>query len=82
MSLVKVGKDIYIDTDDLEQPEYYYYRKVLGLANSLPHILEHNHQRIHYMAVARKILSGYLSAYEIETDPSYEWLRDEYCRFE
>ena len=57
MSLVKVGKDVYIDTDDLEQPEYYYYRKALGLANSLPYILEHNHQRNYYMAVARMILS-------------------------
>lgn len=82
MSLIKIGKDIYIDTDDLEQPEYYYYRKAIGLANSLPRILEHNHQRNHYMAVARMILRGYLFAYEIETDPNYEWLRDEYCRFE
>lgn len=81
MSLVEFRKDKYIDTDDLAQPEYYYYRKALGLANSLPYILEHNHQRIHYEAVARMILRGYLSAYEIETDPNYEWLRDEYCRF-
>ena len=81
MSLVKFRKDKYIDTDDLAQPEYYYYRKALGLANSLPYIVEHNHQRNHYMAVARKILRGHLSACEIETDPNYEWLRDEYSRF-
>ena len=81
MSLVEVGEGVYSDTDDLEQPEYYYYRKALGLANSLPYILEHNHQRNHYMEVARKILRDHLSACEIETDPNYEWLRDEYCRF-
>lgn len=85
MSLVEFRKDKYIDTDDLAQPEYYYYRKALGLANSLSlssNILEYNHQMNHYVAVARMILRGYLSAHEIETDPNYEWLRDEYCRFE
>ena len=77
MSLVEVGEGVYRDTDDLEQPEYHYYRKALDLAKSLPYNDEHFRIVNHYRSVASGILRGRISAYRIETDPQYEWLRDD-----
>lgn len=60
MALIEVCNGIYRDTDDLEQAEYHYFRK----AESMGH-----------WDIAKRILSGYLDAEEIDTDPGYEWLR-------
>ena len=32
MAMIPVGEDVYIDTDDLEQPEYHYFRKAQSLS--------------------------------------------------
>ena len=75
MSLVEVGEGVYRDTDDLEQPEYHYYRKALDLAKSLPK--EDFRVSNQFRSVASGILRGRISAHKIETDPQYEWLRDD-----
>ena len=63
MALVLVDKDTYIDTDELEQPEYYYYCKVKRIKpNSM-------------LGIA--ILKGKLTAHDIETDEHYAWLSDQ-----
>ena len=64
--LVIVGCDekrmpISYDTDDLEQIEYYYFRKAESLN-------EHS--------VARDILCHKLTAHEIENNSKYAWLAD------
>lgn len=59
MALVYTGVE-YVDTDDLDQPEYHYYRKAKDLDEGF---------------IAYKILIGRLTADEIDTDPDYEWLR-------
>lgn len=60
MALIEVCKGIFRDTDDLEQAEYHYFRK----AESMGH-----------RDVAKRILSGYLTAKDIDTYPEYGWLR-------
>lgn len=65
----------YFDTDDLKQPEYHYFRKALDLAKSLPK--EDFRVSNQFRSVASGILRGRISAHKIETDPQYEWLRDD-----
>ena len=60
MALIEVSKGIFRDTDDLEQAEYHYFRK----AESMGH-----------RDVARRILLGYLTAEDIDTNPEFKWLR-------
>ena len=60
MALIQIGKDTFKDTDDLEQREYHYFRKAEDLGRP---------------DVAKRILLGYLDAYEIDTNPEFEWLR-------
>lgn len=36
MALVSIGNDTFIDTDDLNQREYHYYRKAESLADEVP----------------------------------------------
>lgn len=60
MALIEVSKGIFRDTDDLEQAEYHYFRKAEALGKR---------------DVAKRILSGYLTAEDIDTNPRYEWLR-------
>lgn len=59
MALVRCGKDTYIDTDDLEQAEYHYYCKAKRLGKD---------------NIARKILTGLLTADEIDNSDEFEWL--------
>lgn len=64
--LVIVGCDekrmpISRDTDDLEQIEYYYFRKAESLNEPI---------------VARDILCHKLTAHEIENNSEYAWLAD------
>ncbi len=61
MAMIPVGEDVYIDTDDLEQPEYYYFRKAQSLGMT---------------GYASQILRGYLSAREIESNPKYAELKN------
>ena len=61
MAMIPVGNNVYIDTDDLEQPEYHYFRKA---------------QRLNLHKYARRILPGNLTAIEIETNPMYADLSD------
>ena len=65
MALIEVCKGIFRDTDDLEQAEYHYFRKAESMGRR---------------DVAKRILSGYLDANDIDTNPEFEWLRtpDEY----
>ena len=60
MALISIGNDTYIDTDDLEQAEYHYFRKAESMGRR---------------DVAKRILSGYLNAEDIDTNPEFEWLR-------
>ena len=60
MALIRVCEGIFRDTDDLEQAEYYYFRKTESMGRD---------------DVAKRILSGYLDAKEIDTNPEFEWLR-------
>jgi hypothetical protein len=60
MALIEVCNGIFRDTDDLEQAEYHYFRKAEALGRR---------------EVAKRILSGYLTAKDIDTDTMYEWLR-------
>lgn len=57
------GRDTfeYIDTDDLDQPEYYYYHKA---------------KRLRLDGFAKKILLGHLTAEMIENDERYAKLAD------
>lgn len=81
MALVPCGKDCYIDTDDLEQPEYYYYckakdlaeeaRKRFGQTDSRDDLRHWNQCRF----VAMDILTGKLTAEEAVE--KCEWLRDD-----
>lgn len=64
----------YFDTDDLEQPEYHYFLKALDLAKSIP---KEDRVSNNCRTVASGILRGRISAHKIETDPRYEWLRDD-----
>lgn len=59
MALVYTSFGSYVDTDDLDQPEYHYYRKAKDLGADV---------------IARKILIGRLTATEIDTNPDYAWL--------
>lgn len=59
MALIQVGADTYIDTDDLPQAEYHYFRKAESLG---------------YHRVAIAILEGRVTAEDIESDPYYSWL--------
>lgn len=65
MALIPLGNEMFIDTDDLEQAEYHYYRKAESLAGKVPGAQD----------VARRILRGQLTAEQIDTLPRYEWLR-------
>ena len=65
MALVPIGNDTFIDTDDLNQREYHYYRKAESLADEVPTALH----------TAGQILRGRLTAEQIDTLPEYEWLR-------
>ncbi len=60
MALIEVCEGIFRDTDDLEQAEYHYFRKAESMGRR---------------DVAKRILSKYLTAKEIDTDPEFEWLR-------
>ena len=60
MALIEVCSGIFRDTDDLEQAEYHYFRKAESMGRR---------------DVAKRILSGYLTAEDIDTNPRYEWLR-------
>lgn len=60
MALIEVCSGIFRDTDDLEQAEYHYFRKAESMGRR---------------DVAKRILSGYLTAEDIDTNPGYEWLR-------
>lgn len=57
----------YIDTDDLDDAEYHYFRKAEELRNKIKQAQK----------VARLILTGKLKAYEIEKNPEYGWLTDD-----
>ena len=73
MSLVPIGGNEFIDTDDLDQPEYHYYCKAKGMKRSdlLDRGIDADPQR-----TARAILLGRLDADTIERDPEYSWLAD------
>ena len=60
MAMIEVCKGIFRDTDDLEQAEYHYFRKAESMGRR---------------DVAKRILSGYLTAKDIDTNPKFEWLR-------
>lgn len=60
MAMIPVGTDTYIDTDDLEQAEYHYFRKAESLGR-------------HDIAIA--ILKSQIDAFDIDHDSEYEWLR-------
>ena len=60
MALIPIGNEMFIDTDDLEQAEYHYFRKAESMGR-------HD--------TARRILRGQLTAEQIDTLPRYEWLR-------
>jgi len=60
MAMIEVCKGIFRDTDDLEQAEYHYFRKAESMGR---------------WDVAKRILSRYLDAEEIDTNPKFEWLR-------
>lgn len=53
--------EVSYDTDELDNPEYYYYHKAKSLGRN---------------DVAKQILIGELKAYEIEESEEYEWLAD------
>ena len=59
MALIQVHEGIYRDTDELEQAEYHYFRKAESMGR---------------WDVAKRILSKYLTAEEIDTNPEFEWL--------
>ena len=59
MALIEVSEGIFKDTDDLEQAEYHYFRKAESMGRR---------------DVAKRILSGYLDAEEIDTNPKFKWL--------
>ena len=52
---------IYMDTDDLGQAEYHYFRKA---------------ERMGELLTAKEILRGIITAKRIESDPEFEYLRD------
>lgn len=60
MAMIEVCKGIFRDTDDLAQAEYHYFRKA---------------ERMGRHDIAKKILSGYIDANVIDTNPKFEWLR-------
>ena len=60
MALIPVGKDMFKDTDDLEQAEYHYFRKAESMG---------------CRDVAKRILLGCPDAEDIDTNPEFEWLR-------
>lgn len=60
MAMIPIGHEEYIDTDDLEQAEYHYFRKAEALGR-------------HDIAIA--ILKGQIDAFDIDNDSEYEWLR-------
>lgn len=62
MALIPIGNEMFIDTDDLEQAEYHYFRKAESIGR-------HD--------TARRILRGQLTAEQIDTLLAYEWLRTE-----
>ena len=73
MALVPIGHDTYIDTDDLDQPEYHYYCKAKNMkANDL----QEKGIDADPFSTARRILLGRLTADEIERNPEYKWLAD------
>ncbi len=60
MALIEVCEGIFRDTDDLDQAEYHYFRNAESMGRR---------------DVVKSILSKYLTAKEIDTDPEFEWLR-------
>ena len=60
IAMILIGTDTFIDTDDLEQAEYHYFRKAESLGRR---------------DIARAILKGRIDAFEIDHDSEYEWLR-------
>lgn len=60
MALIPIENEMFIDTDDLEQAEYHYFRKAESMGRQ---------------DTARRILRGQLTADQIDTLPRYEWLR-------
>ena len=69
MALISVGYqiikgtkcEVFYDTDELDNPEYYYYHKAKSLGRN---------------DVAEQILVGELTAKTIEESEEYEWLSD------
>lgn len=77
MALVPCGytKDGYgrlvmysIDTDDLDDAEYHYYCKARDLSNKVKGASK----------VAKDILTGVLKANDIEGNPKFDWLTDDF----
>lgn len=60
MAMIPIGTATFIDTDDLEQAEYHYFRKAEALGR-------HD--------VAMDILKGRIDAFDIDHNSKYEWLR-------
>ena len=75
MSLVRIKKNTFVDTDDLDNPEYHYYCRVKDMIERLPYNNENYRFINKCRGIKRAILCGELSAHEIETNPKYEWLR-------
>lgn len=78
MALVLIGRDpeISVDTDDLNDKEYHYFRKIIdtgevrwgengGLVGNGD-----------YIWTAIRILTHNLTTEDIESDPKYRWLTD------
>ena len=69
MALIPVGYqiitgtkcEVFYDTDELNNPEYYYYHKAKSLGRN---------------DIAKQILIGELTAETVEESEDYEWLSD------
>lgn len=61
MAMISIGQEKYIDTDDLEQAEYHYFRRAEELGRR---------------DIAMYILKGQIDAFDIEHDAEYAWLAD------
>lgn len=77
MCLVEINNGVFIDTDDLDNPEYYYYREAERLEKSLPYNKGDNYKICNkYRSIKYAILNGRISAYDIESNERYKWFLD------
>ena len=69
-------QDVFVDTDDLDDADYHYYRKCEKLLKKTSGSDNLCSQYNKYQLTCQRILTGRLNAYEIEHNAEYEWLKD------